>query len=71
VDQICFALPILPGKTEDARAFQRELDTAVASPSSRSHAAPCAAAVSSLLAHSATLPAGMSTCRVREGTSNA
>jgi hypothetical protein len=27
VDQICLVLPILPGKTEDARAFQRELDT--------------------------------------------
>jgi hypothetical protein len=27
VDQICLVLPILPGKTDDARAFQRELDT--------------------------------------------
>jgi hypothetical protein len=27
MDQICLALPILPGKTADARAFQRELDT--------------------------------------------
>ena len=27
MDQICLVLPILPGKTEDARAFQRELDT--------------------------------------------
>ena len=27
MDQICLALPLLPGKTEDARAFQRELDT--------------------------------------------
>jgi len=27
VDQICLVLPILPGKTEDARAFQHELDT--------------------------------------------
>jgi hypothetical protein len=27
VDQICLVLPILSGKTEDARAFQRELDT--------------------------------------------
>ena len=27
MDQICLALPILPGKTDDARAFQRELDT--------------------------------------------
>jgi hypothetical protein len=26
MDHICFALPILPGKTEDARDFQRELD---------------------------------------------
>jgi hypothetical protein len=26
MDHICFALPILPGKTEDARAFQGELD---------------------------------------------
>ncbi len=26
MDHICFALPIQPGKTEDARAFQRELD---------------------------------------------
>src|ERR671933_481828 len=26
MDRICFALPILPGKTEDARAFQRELN---------------------------------------------
>ena len=26
MDQICLALPILPGKTADARAFQRELD---------------------------------------------
>lgn len=26
MDQVCFALPILPGKTEDARAFQQELD---------------------------------------------
>ena len=27
MDQICLVIPILPGKTEDARAFQRELDT--------------------------------------------
>lgn len=27
MDQICLVLPILPGKTEDARDFQRELDT--------------------------------------------
>jgi len=27
VDHICIVLPILPGKTEEARAFQRELDT--------------------------------------------
>jgi hypothetical protein len=27
MDQICLVLPILPGKTADARAFQRELDT--------------------------------------------
>lgn len=27
MDQICLVLPILPGKTEAARAFQRELDT--------------------------------------------
>ncbi len=27
MDQICLVLPILPGKTEDARAFQRELET--------------------------------------------
>ncbi len=27
MDQICLALPILAGKTDDARAFQRELDT--------------------------------------------
>jgi len=27
VDRICLVPPILPGKTEDARAFQRELDT--------------------------------------------
>ena len=27
MDQICLVLPILPGKTEEARAFQRELDT--------------------------------------------
>ncbi|MBA2598371.1 MAG: hypothetical protein H0V00_17250 [Chloroflexia bacterium] len=27
MDQVCLVLPILPGKTEDARAFQRELDT--------------------------------------------
>jgi hypothetical protein len=27
VDRICVVFPILPGKTEDARAFQRELDT--------------------------------------------
>jgi hypothetical protein len=27
LDQICLALPILPGKTEAARQFQRELDT--------------------------------------------
>jgi Family of unknown function (DUF6176) len=26
MDHICFALPILPGKTQDARDFQRELD---------------------------------------------
>jgi hypothetical protein len=26
MDHICFALPILPGKTQDARAFQRALD---------------------------------------------
>ena len=26
MDQICLALPILPGKSADARAFQRELD---------------------------------------------
>lgn len=28
MDPVCLAFPILPGKTEDARAFQRELDTA-------------------------------------------
>ena len=28
MDHICIAFPVLPGKTEDARAFQRELDTA-------------------------------------------
>lgn len=28
MDHICVVFPILPGKTEDARAFQRELDTA-------------------------------------------
>lgn len=27
MDHICLVLPILPGKSEDARAFQRELDT--------------------------------------------
>jgi hypothetical protein len=27
VDHICVVFPIVPGKTEDARAFQRELDT--------------------------------------------
>ncbi len=27
MDHICAVFPILPGKTEDARAFQRELDT--------------------------------------------
>ena len=27
MDHICIVLPILSGKTEDARAFQRELDT--------------------------------------------
>src|SRR5688572_15873085 len=27
VDHICALFPLLPGKTEDARAFQRELDT--------------------------------------------
>jgi hypothetical protein len=27
MDQICLVLPILPGKTAAARAFQRELDT--------------------------------------------
>ena len=27
VDHICVVFPLLPGKTEDARAFQRELDT--------------------------------------------
>jgi hypothetical protein len=27
MDQICIVLPILPGKTEAARDFQRELDT--------------------------------------------
>jgi hypothetical protein len=27
VDRICIVLPILPGKLDDARAFQRELDT--------------------------------------------
>ena len=27
MDQICLVLPILPGKTEEARTFQRELDT--------------------------------------------
>ncbi len=27
MDQICLVLPILKDKTEDARAFQRELDT--------------------------------------------
>ena len=28
MDHICVVFPLLPGKTEDARAFQRELDTA-------------------------------------------
>ena len=27
VDHICVVFPLLPGKTEEARAFQRELDT--------------------------------------------
>lgn len=27
MDQICLALPLLPGKSDDARAFMRELDT--------------------------------------------
>jgi hypothetical protein len=27
VDHVCLVFPILPGKTDDARAFQRELDT--------------------------------------------
>jgi hypothetical protein len=27
MDQICFVLPILPGQSEAARQFQRELDT--------------------------------------------
>ena len=27
MDQVCIVIPVLPGKTEDARAFQRELDT--------------------------------------------
>ena len=27
MDQVCLVLPILANKTEDARAFQRELDT--------------------------------------------
>lgn len=27
MDRVCVVLPILPGKTEAARAFQRELDT--------------------------------------------
>ena len=26
MDRVCIVLPILPGKTEDASAFQRELD---------------------------------------------
>ena len=28
MDRVCVVFPLLPGKTEDARAFQRELDTA-------------------------------------------
>ena len=28
MDHVCGVLPLLPGKTEDARGFQRELDTA-------------------------------------------
>ena len=27
MDHICVVFPLLPGKTEEARAFQRELDT--------------------------------------------
>lgn len=27
MDHVCIALPILPGKSAEARAFQRELDT--------------------------------------------
>ena len=27
MDHVCLVFPILPGKTEDARDFQRELDT--------------------------------------------
>ncbi len=27
MDRVCVVFPLLPGKTEDARAFQRELDT--------------------------------------------
>ena len=27
MDRVCFALPVLEGKTEDARAFFRELET--------------------------------------------
>ncbi|MCD6033600.1 MAG: hypothetical protein K0S78_5786, partial [Thermomicrobiales bacterium] len=28
MDHICVVFPLLPGKTEEARAFQRELETA-------------------------------------------
>jgi hypothetical protein len=27
MDRVCFALPVLEGKTEDARAFFKELET--------------------------------------------
>ena len=27
MDHVCVVFPLLPGKTEDARAFQRDLDT--------------------------------------------
>jgi hypothetical protein len=32
MDRVCFALPVLEGKTEDARAFFKELEPSARAP---------------------------------------
>ena len=55
MDQICLVVPILTGKTDDARAFQRELDTTRKADYARSERA---IGITKEVWHLAALPSG-------------